>query len=131
MTLYAAHLPFRDGADRLLAEGTHLYPALQERGQRPDNGGVQQEKLTGVGLQDCGNRTGLTKVCRPFGFCRTEKTAFFILAPTEIISVKIFAFFSSRSSHPTPLEERAGALILTNRRRKAPRFRVGDKSSQS
>jgi hypothetical protein len=55
-----------------------------------------------------------------------EQAAFFILAATEIITVKVFALFSSGSFHNIPVKEKASVLILTSHSPDSP-MKIADR----
>ena len=83
----------------LLAIRCHLNASLKPGSQGTVHNSMQLQKLTGIGLQNSRHGASAAQVGRPGLIRGLKETALFRVASPEVISVKIFAFFSGRSFH--------------------------------
>jgi hypothetical protein len=99
VTLSTADVWLSHRTMHFLTVGRDLNSPLKKSRERMRYSSVQLEKFAGVRLQDAGDRTGLAKIARPFlpgGF--QQATLFEVPAP-KVVTVEVFTFFSSRSTH--------------------------------
>jgi hypothetical protein len=60
---------------------------------------MQLQEFASIRTGDARSRAGSTKVGRPFLAGRLEQTTFLDRTAAEVITIKIFAFKTGRSSH--------------------------------
>ncbi len=99
MTFPAADVRLGHISMRLLAIRSNLNAPLKPGGQCAVYNSMQLQKLTGVGLQNSRHGASAAQVGRPGLIRGLKETALFRVASPEVISVKIFAFFSGGSFH--------------------------------
>jgi hypothetical protein len=83
----------------LLTIGGHSNASLKPGGKRMADYPAQLQKLAGIRLQNFRHGTSAAQVCGPDLIRGFEKIAFFDVAASEVISVKIFTFVTGRSFH--------------------------------
>jgi hypothetical protein len=96
MALPAADMRIETGPSAFLAKRCHLDAALERGSKRSRHFGAQDHELARVGAQDGWDRARAAQVTSPI--CG-EEAAFFVVAASVIVPVKIFTFSSSRSFH--------------------------------
>ena len=77
-----------------LAKSLHLHPPHERGRERTTHFWPQFHELTGIRHADLRHRTGGAKVTRPILASGFKQTAFLHVASTEVITVKMRAFFT-------------------------------------
>ena len=96
MAFPTANMRIEAGPARFFTKSCHLDTPLESRGNRAGHLATQAHKLAGVGAVYAWNRAGAAKAAPPG---RTEQAAFFTVATTVVIAIKILAFRSGGCLH--------------------------------
>jgi len=83
----------------LFAKGSDVNAPLKSSCQRTIHNSPQLQKLTGIGLQNSRHRASAAQIHRPGLIRGLKEITLFEVAASVVISVKIFAVFTSRGFH--------------------------------